>query len=457
MPDSLGSKYALLVGVGRHRYPDWSLPVTVNDVEALNAVLIDPDLCGYPDDDRQVQLLTNEEATREGVLAAMERLVDAASSDADSTVLVYFTGHGWSRSGEDYFLVTHDAVPHDLTQTALPATAFVETLRRIRAERLVTILDTCHAAGMATAKHPAIRRMPAGFQQQPMPKSLRLDLAEGSGRVVLNSCGDQQSSWIFEDKGFSIFSYHLIEALQGAGSSPGQETINVSDIMSYVGRQVRESAKKLGREQEPFFDFETTDFAVARICGGSGLPQGGWQELQRSSSGNGHGGRKLKQRANEDRRKSKLDKRLRYGLKLAYYRATESGADTRLEIHLASVQGKLKDSLLEEVKRYYFLEQRQPTDASDTPRRRTCPPEEALEECAEAVFRSLYRDGTRTSSAVAVIEEIARQLLVKYRVVAWDRRETEHTRRDRQPGDRLDSGEFSPSADPVPVLSRVYS
>lgn len=32
--------YALIVGVGRSAYPDWSLPTTARDAAALRAVLI---------------------------------------------------------------------------------------------------------------------------------------------------------------------------------------------------------------------------------------------------------------------------------------------------------------------------------------------------------------------------------------------------------------------------------
>lgn len=40
--------YALLIGGGESAYPRLSLPGSVRDVQALRAVLTDPDLCAYP-------------------------------------------------------------------------------------------------------------------------------------------------------------------------------------------------------------------------------------------------------------------------------------------------------------------------------------------------------------------------------------------------------------------------
>ena len=50
MPDQFTHGYALLIGVGASAYPRWSLPVTVQDMQALAACLLDPALCAYPDD-----------------------------------------------------------------------------------------------------------------------------------------------------------------------------------------------------------------------------------------------------------------------------------------------------------------------------------------------------------------------------------------------------------------------
>ncbi len=61
--------YALLIGVGDALYASWPLPVTVRDMQALQAVLTDPGLCGYPAD--RIRLLHDASATKQPVRSGL--------------------------------------------------------------------------------------------------------------------------------------------------------------------------------------------------------------------------------------------------------------------------------------------------------------------------------------------------------------------------------------------------
>ncbi|MCP4658083.1 MAG: caspase family protein [bacterium] len=187
--------------------------------------------------------------------------------------MVCYTGHGWAADGR-YFLIPHDVKPHQLTATALPAEAFIAGLRSIRARRLLVLLDTCHAEAMASAKG-SVPLLPDGFRQEPLPKNLAeelkdvRELSEGEGRAVFTSCLQEQKSWIMGDDSLSIFTHHLIAALKGAGNPPAEKFVMVSDLMKYVSREVEETAREMNQEQNPFVMFETQDFPVALIRGGT--------------------------------------------------------------------------------------------------------------------------------------------------------------------------------------------
>ncbi|MBD2433581.1 MULTISPECIES: hypothetical protein [Fischerella] len=77
--------HALLIGVGRTAEPEYSLPVTVKDVQALKAVLIDPNLCAYLDDAEHIRLLQNEQTTRSGILAGLAWLKEKAAANPEAT------------------------------------------------------------------------------------------------------------------------------------------------------------------------------------------------------------------------------------------------------------------------------------------------------------------------------------------------------------------------------------
>jgi hypothetical protein len=286
MPEQFTHGYALLIGIGNCAEPQFSLPVTVKDMEALRAVLVNPDLCAYPDTDQHIRLLHDQDATRQGILDGLAWLQERAIADPSATVIVYYSGHGWlDTTSQRYYLIPHDFDAYDWRNTALNAEAFNTALRAIAAKRLLVILDCCHAAGMASPKDsvPA-PRLPRGVVPTAEPKGMIDALAQGEGRVVFTSCRGEQKSWIRPDGAMSVYTYHLIEALQGAASSPGATEVTVFDLANHLGDAVPQTAAAMGKTQTPRFETDTERFAIALLQGGKGLPSGGWGAVKDSGA-----------------------------------------------------------------------------------------------------------------------------------------------------------------------------
>lgn len=290
--------YALLIGVGESAYTKLlSLPATVKDTQAIYAALIDPELCAYPEE--HIQVLNNEKAKCSAILDGLKWLKEKAKADPEATVLVYYSGHGCIDTNDNsYYLLPHDAKLRKLKDSALSAKAFTEALHQIQAERMLVIVDSCHAAGMATAKNGDVDSTTAeaelseefdDFKAKRIspPKGVIDDLKQGKGRVVFTSSRGEEKSYIKPDESNSLYTYHLLEALQGAGNKPGDTEVRVSNLMSYVYQTVRESAKKLGKEQTPIIDMDNTeDFVIAKLLGGKGLPDKGWEEVKPEATQN---------------------------------------------------------------------------------------------------------------------------------------------------------------------------
>ncbi|NEP81945.1 MAG: hypothetical protein F6K39_29610, partial [Okeania sp. SIO3B3] len=275
------SHYALLIGVGNNsEYRKWSLPVTVKDVQAIKSFLTNPDLCGYIDNENHLRFLCNEQATKQNILDNLNWLQQQAKNDPEATILIYYSGHGWlDKSTQNYYLIPHDTSPVKIQKTALPATEFNNALQQISAQKLLVIIDSCHAQGMATAKETEELELPENFSQTALPKNLIDELRKGTGRAVFTSSTGEEKSYYQEE--MSIYTQHFLEALNGGGNKPGDKFVTVSNLMNYVGKTVPESAKKLGGKQTPIFDFsQIDDFPVALLCGGKGLPDGGLEEVK---------------------------------------------------------------------------------------------------------------------------------------------------------------------------------
>jgi len=288
MSDTFTHGYALLIGVGESAHQKYSLPVTVKDVQALRKILIDPNLCAYPNDGQHIRLLHDAGATRTAILDGLAWLKKQVAANPESTVVIYYSGHGWlDQSTDRYYLIPHD-IDFDISASALSAAEFNDALRQIQSQRLLVIIDCCHAQGMAAAKAgKADLKLPPGFVPAVPAKGLLDELAKGEGRAVFTSCRGSQKSWIRNDGSMSIYTYHLIEALQGATNQPGDTVVCVADLMKHLDRAVPKSAsQERSATQQPWFSGETTNFPIALLRGGKGVPAEGWEAIKQQPSSN---------------------------------------------------------------------------------------------------------------------------------------------------------------------------
>lgn len=290
--------YALLIGVDENRVPGWALPDVKKDVDALRRVLVDPNRCAYRPD--HVKVITGPDATRDQIFDGLAWLgAQLAAAGDNATALVYYSGHGWRDSQAatpTFYLIPYDADRQRIRQRALRADDFAAEIAALNPDRLLVILDCCHAGGMGV-KEVASPAPAAGYVPAALPPATFLggsadntavtspapttdpagaakgvdDLAQGRGRAVLSSSTGDQKSYVRRDRQMSIFTYHLIEALTGhAQPQAGATEVLVSDVMGHVWRHVPASAHEMwDRAQDPTYTV-TGNFPVAMLLGGAG-------------------------------------------------------------------------------------------------------------------------------------------------------------------------------------------
>jgi hypothetical protein len=147
--------HALVIVVSQ--YPQIQPLPPAADATDLAGVLRDPSACGYAPE--HVMLLQESEATRVRILDELDRLAQRATRDA--TAIVYFSGHGGRSPGdrsESYLLPIDGAwgSPERLEATAISGQLLAGKLDAIGAERMLVVLDCCHAGGVPHARDVAI-------------------------------------------------------------------------------------------------------------------------------------------------------------------------------------------------------------------------------------------------------------------------------------------------------------
>lgn len=249
--------HALIVGVGA------DLPPTINDAKGIADILMDSSRCAYPH--HQVKVLTEHNATRSLILSALDTL--AQTTTADSTVMIYFSGHGYqigSTLGNAYYLMPFGYDIQSLFTTAISGTEFAERLQVIPAKKLLVLLDCCHAGGVGEAKIPGLNMV-----KQPVPPEVLPLLSEGSGRVLIASSREDEFS--FAGKPYSAFTAAIIEALCGKSVAKKDGYVRVADLALYASEVV--PGRTDGRQHPVLHFSEADNFVLAYYAGGDTQPK----------------------------------------------------------------------------------------------------------------------------------------------------------------------------------------
>jgi Caspase domain len=220
---------ALVIGVGSYILaPEQDIRFTSQNAKAVAATLCDPQYCGYQPS--RVELLVDETATQDNVLAAFDRLI--VSLRPTDTLLIYYCGFG-SYAIKNYFLTTSDSQVVGNTvknEIGIRDIDLLEKLQRIRANQVFFIVDACHISlDNMIASDMLIEHSGAGL---PFSLSSAL-LSTGAGRVVLTSCRESQSAFHKADS-FSIFTEALINSLTSQGGQRSNRSIDILDVFGSI-------------------------------------------------------------------------------------------------------------------------------------------------------------------------------------------------------------------------------
>jgi hypothetical protein len=233
------------------------LPAAVlHDAQDIVATLTSAAHCGYAS--QNVKLLLNNHATLDAINQELEAL--AARAKPSDTVLIFFSGHG-APLGDESALVPYDCDPRRIAESTLSEPKLSAALARIKAERLVVLIDACHAGAAASFKSDDVAPT-LGFNEKSLSQ-----LAQGTGRVLIASSRATEYSHVLDGARNSLFTEHLLGALRGGARTNGDGLIRVFEVFNHVCERVR---KAMPNKQHPIFkasDLED-NFPIALELGG---------------------------------------------------------------------------------------------------------------------------------------------------------------------------------------------
>ena len=222
------AKVALLIGVSEYEPGLNPLPAAVKDVEAMQQVLLHPEMGGFTETD--IMVLKNPQ--RQDMEEAIESLF--AHRQKDDLLVLFFSGHGIKDDTGRLFLATRTTrktLRGDLIRSSAVAASVVhESMSRSRSKRQVVILDSCFSGAFAeglSAKDDGT-------------VNIREQLG-GEGRAVLTSSSSTQYSFEQQGSDLSIYTRYLIEGITtGAADLDEDGVVSIDELHDYASRKVRE-------------------------------------------------------------------------------------------------------------------------------------------------------------------------------------------------------------------------
>ena len=240
------SRHAVVIGV--NKYEDGAIPElkgAENDATELRQRLLDQESGGF--DIADGHFLAGKEATGDAIRRALSDLL--WKTDSSDLSLFYFSGHGFHDEYGNGYIAPWDMLHDEPMVRGIRMRDLTELLLAAKMKKTVLMILDCCYSGIATEGE---RGMPAGMEKPRFDQwfsELQEDL--GKGRIVLASAGkDEKSHELLTCEhtlgpggeaphAHGVFTYHLLEALDGKATTGEDEEITLEGLLKYIDAQMK--------------------------------------------------------------------------------------------------------------------------------------------------------------------------------------------------------------------------
>jgi len=215
--------WGVLIGIDD--YAHWpKLRYAVNDAKGMKDLLINK--FGFKAEN--VFTLFNEEATRKNILKLFhDKLADPKLTEENDRVFVFYAGHGATRklpSGRDLgYVIPVDADARQYYGEAISMTNISDIAEAMPAKHMLFVMDSCYS-GLALVRGGAVDS-----------QNYIQETSQRNARQMLTAGGADQQVADGGPNGHSIFTWTLLQSLQGEGDLNKDSCITASELAAYIG------------------------------------------------------------------------------------------------------------------------------------------------------------------------------------------------------------------------------
>lgn len=215
--------------IGIDNYQKWPrLRYAANDAAGIRDTLIQK----YKFKPENVFMLLNDQATRQNILSLLgDKLANQQMVKREDRVFVFYAGHGATRklpSGRDLgYIIPVDADLNNYQGQAISMTNFQDIAESIPAKHLFFIMDSCYS-GLALTRGGGISNSSNYLQE----------IARRVGRQMFTAGGSDEQVADNGPNGHSVFTWTVLQGLDGRADLNGDGIITASELAAYVAPSV---------------------------------------------------------------------------------------------------------------------------------------------------------------------------------------------------------------------------
>jgi uncharacterized caspase-like protein len=258
------SLHLLVVGINNYQNTTYNLNYAKPDAQSFTQKLVENSQRIFKTINK-VEIF-DQDATKDNIVKAFKSI--AAKAKPEDVFVFFYAGHGTmdddnkDKEGDSpfYFVPTNVTKlygdPEQLRTKAFSADELRDNLTLIKSTKQLVLMDACHSG----AALKSMNTRAAGGDEKAI-----VQLARSSGVVVIASSGSKQFATEFETLKHGVFTYALLEALDGKADH-GDNQVTVNEIKLYMGERVPELTKQYGgTAQSPTGYIHGNDFPITVI------------------------------------------------------------------------------------------------------------------------------------------------------------------------------------------------
>lgn len=254
--------FTLTIGINEYKNPKYSLNYARSDASGFEERIIRG---GESIFDEVVQTtITDADATKQNIFAALDKIKAAAGPE--DMLVFYYAGHGVMSdpvTGSSEFYMA----PTDITQLygneallkshGIAASEIQEYSKNIMAQKQLFVLDACQSGGATE-----MLAMRGAAEEKAIAQ-----LARSTGTFWLTASGSEQFATEFAELGHGVFTYALLEGLNGkADQGAKDKKITVQELSAFLNDRVPELTQiHKGQAQYPSSYGYGQDFPIGVV------------------------------------------------------------------------------------------------------------------------------------------------------------------------------------------------